>query len=153
VDTSDRRLAAFLLRFVDPTLSVAPTINGLVNAMEADTVEIYAEFPGSNSYSKSNTCSIRYSGSSTYTSCTNNVLVIKGSNNSVKDRIVSAALNEIIPGSGIVTKNSDVLYSMLSSGEISESDLKKILAKSIANELGVQSNEYSVEEMLSMLGN
>lgn len=151
VDSSDRKLASFLLRFVDPTFSVAPTVNGLFNAMEADTIEIYAEFSGSKSYQKSNTCSLKTSSGSSYTSCTNRVIVIEGSGNSMEDRVVSAALGEIIPGGGIVTQNSDVLYSMLSSGEISEKDLKKILGKAIASELGISSNDYSIEEMLAML--
>lgn len=151
VDSSDRKMASFLLRFVDPTFSIAPAVNGIFNAMEADTVEVYAEFSGSNSYQKSNTCSVRYSSGSSYTSCTNNVLVIRGSGNSIEDRIVSAALGEIIPGGGVITQNSDVLYSMLSSGEISEKDLNRLLANTLANELGVSDTDYSIEEMLTML--
>lgn len=151
VDSSDRKGAAFLLRFVDPTFSIAPTVNGLVNAMEVDTVEIYAEFSGSSSYQKSNTCSVQYSSGSTYTSCTNNALVIRGSDNSIEDRIVSAALGEIIPGGGVITQNSDVLYSILSSGEISERDLSQILTNALVDELGVNSADYSIEEMIAML--
>lgn len=151
VDSSDRKGAAFLLRFVDPTFSIAPTVNGLINAMEADTVEVYAEFSGSNSYQKSNTCSVRYSSDSSYTSCTNNVFVIRGSDSSIEDRIVSAALGEIIPGGGTITQNSDVLYSILSSGEISEQDLNRILANALVDELGVNSADYSIGEMIAML--
>jgi len=153
VDSSDRKLTSLLLTLVDPTFSIVPTANKLLNEMEKDTVEIYAEFPGSNTYQKSNTCTVRYSGGSSYTSCTNNVLVIQDQSSSIEDRIVSLALNQVIPGNGITSHESDLLYSALSSGKISENDLNKILAKALASELGVSSNTHTVEQMLSMLEN
>lgn len=143
VDSSDRKKMALVATLLDPTLSTVPTLNKIFNMMESDTIEIYAEFSGTNLYQKSKTCSTE--------NCNNNIMIIDDMGASFEDQVVSAALDRIIPGGGKTTQDSDLLYSVLSSDKISEKQLNRLLAKALADELGVSSSDYSIDELLAMM--
>jgi len=132
-ESTDRKNGSVLVELLQPELIGLSKVNGFLNKLELNTVEIFAAYEESNASVSPNTCSLPSSGSS-QSYCQNNVIVIKGVDSGIEDEIVSALLGEIVPG-GTATGNFD---------------LEDELYNAIQSELGI-TEDMSMQEMLNLL--
>ncbi|MCV0401002.1 MAG: hypothetical protein K5777_03345 [Nitrosopumilus sp.] len=145
VDSNDRKLFATLLQFVDPTFMIAPTANGFLNAFEVGTVELFASFSGNEKYSPSQSCKSKTTSNGVILKCKNNVLAILDKSGAIESKIMNQVLTGLIPGSGVLTNNSQDIFALLQSNSISKTEenlIKKLLISAIADETGIEVSTF-----------
>ena len=115
-ESNDRDTVARLSELHPKTAGIG-VLNSILNVMEAKTVEVFAEFGGSEIYQKSDTCKQNAQHIITYSSCNNNILVIDYAGDTLEEKIAESLLRKMLQRTG----NSDVISSILYEDKISES--------------------------------
>jgi len=143
-DSDDNKIFANALRFVDPTFSLAPLANGFLNAFEEGTVELYVTYGGSDKYLSSDSCRDKYTSDGYKIKCKNNVLFIKDQSGTLESRILNQALGNLVPGSGVLTNDSELLFSALQGNRAdSEKLIEKVLLNAISDQTGISSSNLN----------
>jgi len=144
VDTGDRKLSSLLVDLLGAAGS-ATAANNLFNMLESTTVEIYAQYNGNSNYNSSTSCK---------NNCRNNIITITGT--STEEKILGMVLGSVIPGGDSTLDTLQLVNSILNSKELSQSEYNIIESKlqsAFMSELGIDANDLSLSQMVSMLEN
>jgi len=137
IDSQDMPNSARLLELASEIHDVSFS-NSILSMLEENTIEIYAEFEGSDMYAGSKSCIQNKSYGFTSYSCQNNILVITDAADTTKKTIVNSLLRGMIQ-SNDPTAQSSALFSALYGRTHSQSSIDSL-------------NDLIVTEFLSTAG-
>lgn len=115
-ETNDKKTGAKLLEFSTQTYGIS-VLNSILNIMDANTVEVFAEFKGSSTHEKSNSCNKDTQYKSAHSLCNNNILVITNIGNALENKIAESLLKKMVQDKTVNT--SEMLFLILYDNDIS----------------------------------